>query len=38
MEGDKEQKIGIITEVGDLGCGWEELSDEDKAKLKDDEE
>lgn len=35
---DNEQSIGVITEVGDLGCGYEELSESDKEKLKEDEE
>ena len=30
-------EIGIINEVGDLGLGFEELSEEDKKKLKEEE-
>ena len=28
-------EVGIITEVGDLGLGFEELSEDDKAKLEE---
>jgi hypothetical protein len=31
---DEKQQIGIITEVGDLGLGFEELSNEDQKKLE----
>jgi len=29
-----DDKLGFITEVGDLGLGFDELSSEDKDKLK----
>lgn len=33
---DKE-KIGIINEIGDLGLGFDPISEEDMEKLKDEE-
>lgn len=27
------KEVGIITEVGDLGCGWDPLSEADQAQL-----
>ena len=30
-------QIGIITEQGDLGLGFEPISEEDAEKLKDDD-
>lgn len=35
---EEEQSIGVITEVGDMGLGFEELSEKDKDKLKDQDE
>ena len=35
---DEQQSIGVITEVGDLGLGYEELSENDKEKLEKEEE
>lgn len=31
---DEKIKLGIITEVGDLGLGYEELDEKDQEKLK----
>lgn len=32
-----DNKIGIINEIGDLGLGFEPLSEEDVKKLKEEE-
>lgn len=32
-----QPEIGIITEQGDMGLGFEPLSDEDKEKIKEEE-
>ncbi len=32
----KSDQIGIINEIGDLGLGFEPISDEDAEKIKDD--
>lgn len=32
----KSDQIGIINEIGDLGLGFEPISEEDTEKLKDD--
>lgn len=31
----KKTEIGIINEIGDLGLGFEPISDEDKEKIKE---
>lgn len=31
----EEEQLGIINEVGDLGLGFEPISDEDAEKIKD---
>lgn len=33
----EDKKIGMITEQGDLGLGFEELTDEENDKIKKDE-
>ena len=33
-----EGQIGIINEIGDLGLGFEPISEEDAEKLKNEEE
>lgn len=33
-----DEKIGVINEIGDLGLGFDELSDKDKLALKEQEE
>lgn len=35
---DNNQPIGIINEVGDLGLGFDELSENDKEKLNKEKE
>ena len=30
-----EEQLGIINEIGDLGLGFEPISDEDAEKIKD---
>ena len=35
---DNNQPIGIINEVGDLGLGFDELSENDKEKLNKEQE
>ena len=35
---DNNQPIGIINEVGDLGLGFDELSEKDKEKLNKEKE
>ena len=32
-----KEQIGIINEIGDLGLGFEELSEKDSEKLKEQE-
>lgn len=34
----KNEEIGIITEVGDLGLGYEPLTEEDKKRLEENKE
>lgn len=38
MEKKPEGQLGIINEIGDLGLGFEPISEEDAEKLKDKEE
>ena len=38
MKDNNQQPIGIINEVGDLGLGFDELSENDKEKLNKEKE
>ena len=38
MKDNNQQTIGIINEVGDLGLGFDELSENDKEKLNKEKE
>lgn len=31
------KEVGIVTEVGDLGCGWDPLNESDQALLEQQE-
>lgn len=33
-----KEQIGIINEIGDLGLGFEPISEEDMDKIRDDED
>lgn len=35
---EQENKLGVINEVGDLGLGFDPISNEDEKKIKKDEE
>lgn len=35
---EKENNVGIINEVGDLGLGFEPLSEEDQEKIKEQDD